>query len=177
MLPRVSCPTWQNCVFPSIIVWLFSDIFFSKTLQQFLLSNKEAILGAGRYQRGRSKVGFNLRSKPQMAALRKPMTRFGGIFLPENSCFCSFGPKMGEYFTFHLTLLTTMITRIFETIAQMQYYLFFKNTFMFFTLIGVNVNPLAYNAKGFLFLPRGMHARLVSVNQYPVKWLWTDQRL
>ena len=27
------------------------------------------------------------------------------------------------------------------------------------------------------FLPRGMHARLVSVNQYPVKWLWTDQRL
>ena len=93
-------------------------IFFSKTLQQFMLSNKEAILDANRYQRGRSKVGFNLRSKPQMAALRKPMTRFGGIFLPENSCFCSFGLKMGEYFTFHLTVLITMITTIFETIAQ-----------------------------------------------------------
>ena len=113
LLPCVSCPTLQNCVYPLIALWLFSDIFFSKTLQQFLLSNKEANLGAGRYQRGRSKVGFNLRSKPQMAALRKPMTRFGGIFLPENSCFCSFGPKMGEYFTFHLTVLITMITRIF----------------------------------------------------------------
>ena len=131
LLLRVSCPTWQNCVFPSTAVWLFSVIFFSKTLQQFLFSNKEAILGAGRYQRGRSKVGFNLRSKPQMATLRKPMTRFGGIFLPENSCFCSFGLKMWEYLTFHLAVLITMITRIFETFAQMQYHLFFMNTFTF----------------------------------------------
>ena len=152
-------------------------IFCSKTLQQFLLSNKEAILGASRYQRGRSKVGFNLRSKPQMAALRKPMTRFGGIFFQKTHVSVVSDSKWENMLPFIWQFPLPWLPGYLKLSRKCISSIFHEHAHIFHLYLCKYKSTCLQCQKFLLFLPRGTRARLVSVNQYPVKWLWTDQRL